>query len=172
MPHGAPRPGSGPGLSRNSPVVSAWLHGHHRAPDVRWNCVNSQLYRQLQRLSHPGPPSRVTICIGSDHPGHQLAIVPDITTHMVTISVWEHQEKQIERRRYLFIFMLKIKESLKDTKSHNNEKMNLFNSRGGRGKDAFKYLCFTFYWSLSSFADIHLDLSLLDARTINVQWEQ
>ena len=27
--------------------------------------------------------------------------------------------------------MLKIKESLKDTKSHNNEKMNLFNSRGG-----------------------------------------
>ena len=53
--------------------------------------------------------------------------------------------------------MLKIKESLKDTKSHNNEKLNLFNSRGGRGKDAFKYLCFTFYWSLSSFADIHLD---------------
>ena len=79
------------------PVVS----GHRWSPDVRWNCVNSQLYHQLQRLSHPGPPSRVTIWIGSDHPGHQLAIVPDITTHMVTLSPWEHQ-KQIERRRSLF----------------------------------------------------------------------
>ena len=83
---------------RIKPSLLPLVSGHRWSPDVRWNCVNSQLYRQLQRLSHPGPPSRVTICIGSDHPGHQLAIVPDITTHMVTKSVWEHQEKQIERR--------------------------------------------------------------------------
>ena len=148
MARGAPRPGSGPGLSRNSPVVS----GHHRAPDVRWNCVNSQLYRQLQRLSHPGPPSRVTISIGSDHPGHQVVIVPDITTH-------GHNNQQSAGNIIMEelggedpCFLLMIIEFQKIAQGYQkslqwNVKSIQFMRRAW--KDAFKYSCFTFYWSLS-----------------------
>ena len=80
------------------PVVS----GHRWSPDVRWNCVNSQLYRQLQRLSHPGPPSRVTIGV--------VDLITRVTNGHCLLSLishhtWsqhsprEYQTKAIWRRR-------------------------------------------------------------------------
>ena len=72
--------------------------------------------------------------IGSDHPGHTLSVVPDITSHMVTTLMYvarEYQAKAIWRRR-ADIMLIKLKQNvrklLKVIKSHYNEMLNLFNS--------------------------------------------